>query len=88
MITTGRTTLRDRENVHRPPAVTSLLQLSERSWQVRWSEEHRGLDGTLLGKSTWEAVLAVETVPPTAADAIQANPFGLFVTEIRWTKQL
>ena len=70
------------------PAVTSLLQLSERSWQVRWSEEHRGLDGTLLGKSTWEAVLAVETVPPTAADAIQANPFGLFVTKIRWTKQL
>ena len=70
------------------PAVTSLLQLSERSWQVRWSEEHRGLDGTLLGKSTWEAVLAVETVPATAADAIQANPFGLFVTEIRWTKQL
>src|SRR6266446_3918962 len=53
------------------PAVASLLQLSERSWQVRWSEEHRGLDGTLLGKSTWEAVLAVETVPPATADAIQ-----------------
>src|SRR3989475_7411261 len=30
------------------PAVTSLLQLSERSWQVRWNEEQRGLDGTLL----------------------------------------
>src|SRR5438105_11848738 len=70
------------------PAVTSLLQLSERSWQVRWNEEQRGLDGTLLGKSTWEAVLAVETVPPTAADAIQMNPFGLYVREIRWTKQL
>jgi len=70
------------------PTVTSLLQLSDRSWQVRWSEEQRGLDGTLLGKSNWEAVLAVETVPPTTADAIQANPFGLYVTEIRWTKQL
>jgi len=70
------------------PAVASLLPLSERSWQVRWSEEQRGLDGTLLGRSTWEAVLAVETVPPTAADAIQVNPFGLFVTEIRWSKQL
>jgi type IV secretion system protein VirB5 len=70
------------------PAVTSLLQLSERSWQVRWSEEQRGLDGVLLGRSQWEAVLLVETVPPTKADAIQANPFGLYVTEIRWTKQL
>src|SRR5438128_4163958 len=69
-------------------AVTSLLQVSERSWQVRWSEEQRGLDGTLLGRSNWEAVLSVEMVPPTTADAIQANPFGLYVTEIRWTKQL
>ncbi len=70
------------------PSVISFLPLSERSWQVRWSEEQRGLDGTLLGKSTWEAVLAVETVAPTTADVIQANPFGLYVTEIRWTKQL
>src|SRR2546428_9475885 len=61
------------------PAVTSLLQLSERSWQVRWSEEQRGLDGTLLGRSTWEAVLAVGTAPRPAADSIQANPLGLFV---------
>jgi len=70
------------------PAVVSLLQLSEHSWQVRWSEEQRGLDGTLIGKSTWEAVLAVETVPPSTAEAVQVNPFGLYVTEIRWTKQL
>src|SRR5437667_8311931 len=70
------------------PAVTSLLQLSERSWQVRWSEEQRGLDGTLLGRSNWEAVLKVEMVPPATADAIQMDPFGLYVREIRWTKQL
>jgi type IV secretory pathway TrbF-like protein len=70
------------------PAVTSLLRLSERSWQARWTEEQRGLDGTLLGRSNWEAALAVEMVPPTTAEAIQANPFGLYVTEIRWTKQL
>jgi type IV secretion system protein VirB5 len=70
------------------PAVVSLLQVSERSWQVRWTEEQRGLDGTLLNKSTWEAVLAVETAPSTTPEAIQLNPFGLYVTEIRWTKQL
>src|SRR5207244_11103113 len=69
------------------PAVTSLLQLSERSWQVRWNEEQRGLDGTLLGRSNWEAVLKVETVPPATADAIQMDPFGLYVREIRWTKR-
>src|SRR3989441_11843720 len=69
------------------PAVTSLLQLSERSWQVRWSEEQRGRHGTLLCKSTWEAGLAVETGGPTTADGIQAKPSGLNWTENRWTKQ-
>jgi type IV secretion system protein VirB5 len=70
------------------PAVTSLLQVSGRSWQARWSEEQRGLDGSLLGRSNWEGVLTVEIAPPTSTDAVQANPFGLYVTEIRWTKQL
>ena len=70
------------------PTVTSLLPLSEKSWQVRWTEEQRALDGSLLGKSQWEAVLGVAVVPPTTREAIEANPFGLYVTDIRWTKQL
>jgi type IV secretion system protein VirB5 len=70
------------------PTVTSLLPLSEKSWQVRWTEEQRGRDGALLGKSQWEAVVRVEIRPPTTADGIEANPFGLYVTDLRWTKQL
>jgi len=70
------------------PTVTSLLPLSDHSWQVRWTEEQRGRDGTLLGKSQWEAVLGVTIIPPTTQEAIEANPFGLYVTDLRWTKQL
>ena len=70
------------------PTVTSLLPLSDHSWQVRWTEETRGRDGTLLGKSQWEAVLGVTIIPPTTQEAIEANPFGLYVTDLRWTKQL
>lgn len=70
------------------PTVTSLLPLSDRSWQVRWTEEQRGRDGALLGKSQWEAVLGVAIIPPTAQEAIAVNPFGLYVTDLRWTKQL
>src|SRR2546426_8520047 len=65
------------------PAVTSLLQVSERSCQVRWNEEQRGLDGTLLGRSNWEAVLAVEQRPLDPAHAIQVKPFALQRREIR-----
>jgi type IV secretory pathway TrbF-like protein len=70
------------------PTVTSLLRVSPTSWQVRWTEEHRGLDGLLLGKSQWEGIVTTEIAPPTSEDAILINPLGLYVTDLRWTKQL
>jgi type IV secretion system protein TrbF len=70
------------------PTVTSLLRLSPTSWQVRWTEEQRGLDGLLLGKSQWEGVVTTDITPPTSADTIQANPLGLYVIDLRWTRQL
>src|SRR5437870_8062202 len=70
------------------PAVTSLLRLSPTSWQVRWTEEQRGLDGLLLGKSQWEGGLNTEDITPTSEETIHVNPLGLYVTDLRWTKQL
>ena len=70
------------------PTVTSLLRLSSTSWQLRWTEEQRGLDGLLLGKSQWEGVVTTEVVPPTSEETIHVNPLGLYVTDLRWTKQL
>ncbi len=70
------------------PTVTSLLPLSPTSWQVRWAEEQRGVDGSSLGKSQWEGLLTIQIVAPSSADSIQANPLGLYVTDLRWTKQL
>ena len=70
------------------PTVTSLLRLSPTSWQIRWTEEQRGLDGVLLGKSQWEGVLTTEVIPPTSEETIHVNPLGLHVTDLRWTKQL
>ena len=68
--------------------IQSLLLVSERTWQVRWTETSRALDGTLVGKTSWEAVLSVETIPPTSDEAILANPIGLYVVSLSWTRQL
>src|SRR5947207_11665473 len=70
------------------PTVTSLLSLSPASWQLRWAEEQRGLDGPLLGKSQWEGVVTTEVVPAASEETILLNPLGLYLTDIRWTKQL
>lgn len=70
------------------PTVMTLLRLSPTSWQVRWMEEQRGLDGLLLGKSQWEGVVTTDMMSPTSEDTILVNPLGLYVTDLRWTKQL
>src|SRR3989442_2243902 len=70
------------------PTVTSLLRLSPTSWQVRWTEEQRGLDGLLLGKNQSEGVVTTQVVPPTSEVTIHVNPLGLYVPDIRWTKHL
>jgi type IV secretion system protein VirB5 len=70
------------------PTVTSLLQLSGTSWQARWTEEQRGLDGLVLGRSQCEGVVATEIVPPVSEEILRVNPLGLYVTDLRWTKQL
>jgi type IV secretory pathway TrbF-like protein len=69
------------------PTVTSRRRLSPASWQIRWTEEQRGLDGLLLGMSQREGVVTTEIAPPTSENAIQVPPLDLYVTDLRWTNQ-
>jgi type IV secretion system protein TrbF len=68
--------------------IDSILQLSPSSYQVRWSEQQRDLNGVVTGVPThWEAVLQTQVVPPNSDDAIVSNPLGFYVTQISWTEQ-
>jgi type IV secretion system protein VirB5 len=63
-------------------------RLSPRSYQVRWTEQQRDLNGIAVGSpSHWEAALQTEIVPPNSDDAIVSNPLGFCVTQISWTEQ-
>src|SRR5277367_1791388 len=68
--------------------IDSILQLSPRSYQVRWTEQQRDLNGVAVGSpSHWEAALETEIVSPSSDDAIVSNPLGFCVTQISWTEQ-
>ncbi len=68
--------------------IDSILQLSPSSYQVRWSEQQRDLNGVVIGAPAhWEAVLQTEIVPPNSDAAIISNPLGFYVTQISWTEQ-
>ncbi len=69
--------------------ITSVLSLpASDSWQIQWTEIHRGLDGAVLTRERWQAVLNVEIRPAATPEVIEQNPLGLYVTDIQWTKQL
>lgn len=68
--------------------VTSLLPLSESTWHIRWLETERTLEGKITARTNWEGVLTLRMIPPSDEPSIVANPLGLYVTELNWTRQL
>lgn len=67
--------------------VTSVLPIpNSSSWKVQWTETERPHLGSFAERSAWEAYLTVDHVPPRDAETIQANPLGLYVTGINWTR--
>jgi type IV secretion system protein TrbF len=66
----------------------SILKLSPQSYEVRWTEVRRDLNGAIFGlPSHWEAELETVIVPPRETDTIVSNPLGFYVDRISWTEQ-
>jgi type IV secretion system protein VirB5 len=65
--------------------ITSVVRASERSFQVAWTEQvfERG---SRVATERWTAILTVTLRPPRTAEALRANPLGLFITAIDWSR--
>jgi len=66
--------------------VDSVLREPSGSYEVRWTETTRNLNGDVLSTTHWRALLAVQLVPP-APDHMLTNPIGLYVTQIDWSEE-
>lgn len=65
--------------------ITSVVRASERSFQVAWTEQHFER-GSPVATERWTAILTVTLRPSRTAEALRANPLGLFVTAIDWSR--
>jgi type IV secretion system protein VirB5 len=67
--------------------ISSVIRASPDSFRVAWIERTYE-NGQLSGTERWTAILTVVIQQPHAADALRANPLGVYVNAINWSKEL
>lgn len=67
-------------------AVTSVVRASPDSFRLAWTEQ-RFADGQLVATERWTAILTVTIKPPRTAEGLRANPLGVFITALSWSKE-
>lgn len=69
--------------------LTSILHVSEKSWQVRWNEAKVAkATGQQVEETKWEAILTIERQYPTTQQMALENPLGLMVSHISWAQSV
>ena len=67
--------------------VSSVIRASPDSFRIAWTER-RYQDGSLASTQRWSAILTVAVQPPRDADKLRANPLGIYINAINWSKEL
>ncbi|MER9107140.1 conjugal transfer protein TrbF [Mesorhizobium sp. M0025] len=67
--------------------VSSVIRASPDSFRVAWTER-RYENGSLASTERWTAILTIVTQQPRDADRLKANPLGVYVNAINWSKEL
>ncbi|MFZ4072451.1 MAG: type IV secretion system protein, partial [Caulobacterales bacterium] len=65
--------------------VRSIVQRSEGSWQVAWTEETSGA-ASMPERGSYTGLFSVRHAAPRNAEQIATNPLGLFITDFSWSR--
>jgi len=67
--------------------VSSVIRASPESFRVAWSERHYD-NGQLARTERWTAILTLVIDPPRTAERLRANPLGIYVNAISWSREM
>ncbi|SDG96174.1 conjugal transfer protein TrbF [Pelagibacterium luteolum] len=67
--------------------VSSVIRASDSSFRIAWTER-RYENGQLARTERWTAILTTIIRQPRTADALRANPLGVYVNAINWSREL
>jgi type IV secretion system protein VirB5 len=66
--------------------VSSVVRATPSSFRVAWTEQ-RYADGQLAATERWSAILTLLIKPPSTPEGLRANPLGVFITGLSWSKE-
>lgn len=67
--------------------ISSVIRASLDSFRIAWTERQFE-SGQLSITERWTAILTVVIQPPRTAEKLRANPLGVYVNAINWSKEL
>ena len=67
--------------------VSSVIRASPDSFRVAWIER-RYENGQLSTTERWTAILTIVIQPPRDAERLRANPLGIYVNAINWSREM
>ena len=78
--------MKDLGHVARTVTVDAILQRTDQTWEVDWTET-TFTDGARSGVARYTGLLSVEAVPPANQAELLANPLGLHLNSITWSRE-
>jgi len=67
--------------------VSSVIRASPDSFRIAWTEQHYE-NGQLARTERWTAILTIALRPPRDAARLRANPLGIYVNAISWSREM
>lgn len=67
--------------------VSSIIRASPDSFRVAWTERHYE-NGQISTTERWTAILTIVIQPPRNAERLRANPLGIYVNAINWSREM
>ena len=67
--------------------VSSVIRASPDSFRIAWTERQYE-SGQLSTTERWTAILTIVIQPPRDAERLRANPLGIYVNAINWSREM
>ena len=73
--------------VTREVNLTSVLPITNDSYQIRWQETSYAADGSKQDQVNLSGIFTIEVLAPADAKILAVNPLGLYIKDFSWGKE-